>query len=113
MINSSKTRKNIQNWIEQLPKTIDFESQIIKKEKLDLIISDISISSILAAKQNNIKSVAISNFIWNETLDMSIKNQNFIKDAYRQADLVIKLPFGSAIDLPNKKKSWITCKKKY
>lgn len=103
MINYSRTRKNIKNWVEKLPKIIDIESQIIKKEKPDLIISDISISPILAARRNNIKSVAISNFIWNETLDMSTKNHNLIKDAYSQADLIIKLPFGSPINLPNKK----------
>lgn len=103
MINYSKTKKNIRNWIKTLPAIIDRESQIIKKEKPNLIISDISISPILAARKNNIKSIALSNFIWNETLDMPLKDQNILKDGYSQADLIMKLPFGSPIDLQNKK----------
>ena len=103
MINYSKTKKNIRNWIKTLPAIIDRESQIIKKEKPNLIMSDISISPILAARKNNIKSIAISNFIWNETLDMPLKDQNILKDGYSQADLIMKLPFGSPIDLQNKK----------
>ena len=103
MINYSKTKKNIRNWIKTLPAIIDRESQIIKKEKPNLIMSDISISPILAARKNNIKSIAISNFIWNETLDMPLKDQNILKDGYSQADLIMKLPFGSPINLQNKK----------
>ena len=103
MINYSKTKQNIRNWIKTLPSIIERESQVIKKEKPNLIMSDISISPILAARKNNIKSIAISNFIWNETLDMPLKDQNILKDGYSQADLIMKLPFGSPIDLQNKK----------
>jgi UDP-N-acetylglucosamine:LPS N-acetylglucosamine transferase len=102
-INYSKTKKNITNWIKELPKIIEHESSIIKKEKPDLVISDVSISPIMSAKQNNVKSIVLSNFIWNETLNMTIKNQFFLKNVYGKADLIMKLPFGSPITLNNKK----------
>lgn len=102
-IDDAKTREKISKWIKHLPGMIEKESKFITKERPDVIISDISVMPILLAKRNNIASVAVSNFVWSDTLKLDNKQREFLKNAYDTADLVIKLPFGSEMKFQNKK----------
>ena len=97
-----KTRKSIHNWIKNLPKIIEKESILIKKEKPDIIVSDVSIMPILVASTNQIKSVVVSNFVWSDTLDLPNNTKTFLENAYKLADLVIKLPLGTNMNFKNK-----------
>ena len=69
-LDEKKTQKNVHIWLKKLSKIVQHECELIRKEKPDLIISDISIMPILAAKSCGVKSIAISNFVWNETLQL-------------------------------------------
>jgi hypothetical protein len=111
VIDYKKTEKNIIKWIDTLPAILKKESAIINKEKPDLIITDVSVMPIIAAKQHNIKSVVISNFTWNETLRVDKKLLNFLKSAYSTANLIIKLPLGSPMEFQNKKEFGLMVRK--
>lgn len=101
-IDGPATQKNVAKWIDVMPSVLENESTVVQKERPDVIVSDISIMPILLAKRHRLKSVAISNFIWSDTLPMDKKSQAFFVQAYAQADLIARLPFGSQIDLPNR-----------
>ena len=102
LIDVDKTRKSISDWMSNLSQIIKNESLFIKEQKPNLVITDISIMPILAAKKNNIKSIAISNFVWSDTLEMKLNEKKFFIDAYNQANLILKLPFGSIMNFSNK-----------
>jgi UDP-N-acetylglucosamine:LPS N-acetylglucosamine transferase len=102
-IDDTKTREKISKWIKHLPSMIEKESKFITKERPDVIISDVSVMPILLAKRNGIESVAVSNFVWSDTLKLDNKQREFLENAYNAADLVIKLPFGSEMKFQNKK----------
>ncbi|MDE2590543.1 MAG: hypothetical protein KGL95_12870, partial [Patescibacteria group bacterium] len=98
-----KTKEKISKWIKRLPDMIEKESRFIQKERPDVIVSDISVMPLLLARKNHVSSVALSNFVWSDTLDLDARQKEFFEDAYRSADLAIKLPFGSEMKLPNVK----------
>lgn len=110
-IDSKKTQKRISKWIDDLPRIINRESRFLEKEKPDLVLTDISIMPILASVKNNIKSIAISSFVWNETLDMKGKNSNFFKKSYEKANLIIKLPLGTPMKFLNVHKMGLVARK--
>lgn len=92
IFNKNKTKKIVSKWIKDIPNMIEQEKKIIGKINPDLIISDVSCMPILLANELGIKSIVISNFTWNETLELNKKDQNFIEKSYSKADLIIKLP---------------------
>lgn len=102
-IDNVKTKQRMSKWIKQLPHIIEKESRFIQKERPNVVISDISVMPVLLAKKNDIPSVAISNFVWSDTLKLDAKQKKFLEDAYSAADLVIKLSFGSEMKFPKKK----------
>ena len=110
-VDVNKTRKSISDWTSNLSQTIKKESSFIKKQKPDLVITDISIMPILAAKENNVKSVAISNFVWSDTLEMNKREKEFVVNTYSQANLILKLPFGSPMKFPNRKEVGLVARK--
>lgn len=95
LFDESKTRTNLSNWIYNMSDLIKKESTIIATVKPDVIVSDVSFMPILAANANNIKSIALSSFVWNESLNISQSVQNYIKNSYSKADSVICLPLGT------------------
>jgi hypothetical protein len=101
-IDGPATQKNVTRWIDAMPSVLENESAVVQKERPDVIVSDISIMPILLAKKHRLKSAAISNFIWSDTLPVDKKSQAFFVQAYAQADLIARLPFGSPVDLPNR-----------
>lgn len=103
-IDDVKTGEKVSKWIKHLPDMIEKESKFIKKERPDFIISDISIMPLLLAEKNKIPSAAVSNFVWSDTLKLDSKQNEFFKNAYDSADLIIKLPFGSEMKFQNRKK---------
>ena len=111
IFNKNKTRKNVSKWINDFPTILKKEKKIIEKINPDLIISDTSCMPILLGKKLGIKSVVISNFTWNETLSISKNDQSFIKKAYSQADLILKLPFGTPMKFTQQKEVGLLARK--
>jgi len=97
-----KTKKKLLKWITNLPLTLTIESQLLKKIQPDLIITDTAFMPILAAKQNQIKCFLISNFVWNEALNLPQYLKSYLYSSYDQSDLILKLPFGTDMDFKNK-----------
>lgn len=101
-IDRPATQKNVTKWIDSIPSLIDYENRLVEKERPDLIVSDVSIMPILLAKKRQLKSVVISNFVWSDTLPIDNKSRSFFERGYAEADLIIRLPFGSPMDFPNR-----------
>ncbi len=97
-----QTKKKLLDWIANLPAIITNESRLLKKIHPDLIISDTAFMPILTAKKNQISSILISNFVWNEALHLPQYLKLFLRNSYEQSDLVLKLPFGTKMNLKNK-----------
>jgi uncharacterized protein (TIGR00661 family) len=95
-IDKIHSKSIIHNWIKDLKKTAKNENKIITKFQPDLIISDISLMPFLVAKNNKIKSIAISNFSWFDVLKFLDKmDLKTIENIYNFANLAIQLPFGT------------------
>ncbi len=99
--NEPKTRTNLSNWINKMPALIKKESVIIKKIKPNIIISDISFMAILAASENKITSILVSSFVWNESLKISNNLKDYIKNSYKNADVILRLSLGTPVDFQN------------
>ena len=110
-VDDSKTARSVKKWIQHLPLYLEKESSFVTKERPDLIVSDISVMPILVAKKNHIRSVAISSFVWNETLNIDSQIARFLRESYNEANLVIKLPFGSPMNLQNKRNFGLVARK--
>ena len=101
-VDGPATQANVAKWIGAMPSALEAESAFVRKERPDAIISDISAMPILLAEKHRVKSAAISNFVWSDTLPLDEKSKVFLENAYAQADLIIRLPLCSPIGLPNR-----------
>ncbi|MEM3159506.1 MAG: hypothetical protein QXJ74_01855, partial [Nitrososphaera sp.] len=93
---------NISDWLDSMPETIERELEVVRKQRPDLIVSDISIMPLMAGRKAGVRSAAISNFTWSETLTLDEKSREFFVTAYSQADLVVRLPLGTEMRYPNR-----------
>ncbi len=96
-----KTTELMLCWVKQMPILVQNESKFVQRIKPDLIISDMSFMPIIVSKENNIKSIVISNFVWNDVLDLPQNITKFIYDSYTNATKIIKLPFGTNMKFKN------------
>jgi len=112
-INYQKSKKIIHNWIENLEFYAEKESRLIDKINPQIIISDISVMPILAAKKSNKISIAISNFSWYDALKfLSSKDLMRLKKIYQFAEFAIKLNYGTSMNHFNKIfESGLICRK--
>ena len=91
-----QSRKQINPWIDNLEKFASKEELFLTKIKPNLIISDISAMPFIVAKKLDIPSMAISNFSWYDAYNfLTKKRQEKLFDAYQNANLAIKLPYGT------------------
>jgi hypothetical protein len=95
VFNEYGTLKNLKKWMKEIPDKKKFELGILKKEKPDLVISDMSFLPFIVTENEKIKSILISNFVWNESLNISKTLSNKIKNYYEKADKIFCLPFGT------------------
>ncbi len=102
LIDDAKTRTSISEWIESMPHTVEKEFEIVQKQRPDLIVSDISIMPLLVGRKAGVRSAAVSNFTWNETLTLDEQSRELFSSAYSQADLVVRLPLGTEMRYPNR-----------
>lgn len=102
LIDDAKTQANISDWLDSMPETIERELEVVRKQRPDLIVSDISIMPLMAGRKAGVRSAAISNFTWSETLTLDEKSREFFVTAYSQADLVVRLPLGTEMRYPNR-----------
>lgn len=98
-IDRIKTIINEKKWIHSIEKISEIEKNIIIKENPDLIISDVSVMPLVAAKKTQKKSLVISNFTWLDLLDfLPQKEINILQNAYDCADMAFRLPFGTKMN---------------
>lgn len=104
-IDIEKSIPKLHGWINELDKHANHEKEFLQKIKPDLLVSDISAMPFIASNLYKTNSVGISNFSWYDVLNfLSSDDLSILKNAYDNADLVIKLPFGTKMEhFPNKK----------
>ena len=97
-IDVTKSKLNIEKWIEEIPKIACKEIDFLKKANPSLVISDISAMPFFATERLNLTSLAISNYSWYDGLKfLSSEHLNSLKNFYDYADYAIKLPFGTSM----------------
>jgi hypothetical protein len=111
LIDDEKTQTNILGWIDSMSEIVESELDVIRKQKPDLIVSDISIMPLLAAKKSATRCAAISNFTWSETLKLDKESRIFFDSAYSDADLVVRLPMGTKMPYINRKDVGLVARK--
>lgn len=98
-LDSEKSKRKIESWIENIPNTAKNELNFISKIKPSLIISDVSAMPLKAAHQNKIPSLIISNFSWYDVLNyISPNHRSLLKEFYSFSDYTIKLPLGTKMN---------------
>lgn len=82
------------------------EAEFLREWKADLVVADIPSIPIEAAKQAGIPAVAVGNFSWDWIYSPFVARderwQSVIESfetGYRQADLLLKLPFSPAMEI--------------
>ena len=92
-----KTINYIKNYFLNYDERIKKEIQFCKENQIDLILSDIEPIAFEVAYECEIDSIAISNFTWfdiyREILINESKILERIKNAYKKASLLFRLPF--------------------
>jgi len=104
-INVEESKPKLHDWINELSKHANHEKEFLQKINPDLLISDISAMPFITSDMFNINSIGISNFSWYDVLNfLSSEDLSILKNAYNNADLVLKLPFGTKMEhFPDKK----------
>jgi len=104
-IDKDKSKTKIIDWINKLESYSDQEGELLKKEKPNMVISDISPMPIIAAKSNNIPCVTISNFSWYDVLNfLPTEFRDRLRTFYEYVDLAIQLPLGTPMEHFKRKK---------
>lgn len=97
-IDESETNALFSAWANSWDQLVKDEKDFMTKNKIDLVISDISCLPFLAAERAGIRSIGLSNFSWVDILsnfsqiDISLIRK--LKRAYSKANFAIEL-FGS------------------
>ncbi|MBD3384008.1 hypothetical protein GF407_03690 [candidate division KSB1 bacterium] len=99
-VNKEKTLKSYAGLIKKKKALLEKETAFLIKEKIDLVISDITPLAFDAAKECNIPAYAVGNFSWDwiykDWLDEYEDYRYVIEDienSYRKADGLFRLPF--------------------
>lgn len=95
--------------VEQRPALLESEVEFLSRFKPGLVVVDIPSIPIEAAKQVGIPAVAIGNFSWDWIYSPFVERDprwqsviELFEDGYRQADLLLKLPFSPAMEIFSK-----------
>lgn len=100
--------------LEERPKLVDYEAEMLRAESADLVMADIPSIPLEAAAEAGIPAVAIGNFSWDWIYSPFVVRDprwrpiiQMFEEGYRQAKLLLKLPFSPAmpvfrkhVDLP-------------
>ncbi len=106
-IDTKSSIPKLHQWIQDLDKSSERELIHLKKNEHDLIISDISVMPLKAAKKANISSIAISNFSWYDVLKFLEKTDlEILMQEYNSPQIALQLPLGTDMNhFKHKKKT--------
>jgi hypothetical protein len=98
------TLKQALELVEERPRLIDYEAEILRGEGADLVVADIPSIPIEAAAEVGIPAVAVGNFSWDWIYAPFIVRDSrwrpvirMFEEGYRQAKLLLKLPFSPSM----------------
>ena len=109
-IDKEATLKLLQDYWKNVDLRILQEKEFLKRENIDLVISDIVPYPFEAASDLGIESLAISSFSWHWVYSDMFGNEaneilDRMKEMYRKADMAYVLPLGEDMDIfPRRKK---------
>jgi len=107
-VDKKETRKLLKGWSESWDIYIQKEKKFCEKNKIDVIISDISPQPFVVGNELGIPTIAISNFTWYDIYyDMfgKIEEVERIKEFYQLASIALILPFNDSMKIfSNRKK---------
>jgi L-arabinokinase len=91
--------------LERQPAVIQEEAEILRRDRVDLVVADIPPAAFLVAQRAGLPGVGISNFSWDwiyadyvRALPEHAPILEQIREAYRRADLFLRLPFSGECD---------------
>jgi L-arabinokinase len=87
-------------FLEGQPALVAAEAEILRRDGVDLVVADIPPAAFLVAQQAGRPAIGISNFSWDwiyadyvSALPQHARILQRIREAYGQADLLLRLPF--------------------
>lgn len=91
--------------LERQPAAIQEEAEILRRDRVDLVVADIPPAAFLVAQRAGLPAIGISNFSWDwiyadyvRVAPESLSILEQIRDAYGRADLFLRLPFHGDCD---------------
>jgi UDP:flavonoid glycosyltransferase YjiC (YdhE family) len=91
--------------LERQPAAIQEEAEILRRDRVDLVVADIPPAAFLVAQRAGLPAIGISNFSWDwiyadyvRVAPESLPILEQIRDAYGRADLFLRLPFHGDCD---------------
>jgi uncharacterized protein (TIGR00661 family) len=106
-VDCERTKRVLNDWLASWDGYIQDEERFYENHKIDLILSDIVPQPFIIADEQNIPSIAISNFTWYYifyNLFGDIAATERIKEAYQLAVIALVLPFNESMDIFKEKK---------
>ncbi len=95
-IDTESSKLKLHQWIQDLDNSSERELIHLKKTDPDLIISDISVMPIKAAKKADVSSIVISNFSWYDVLKFLEKTDlEILIQEYYSSQIALQLPLGT------------------
>ncbi len=98
------TLKEVLELVAERDKLIDYEAEMLRGEGADLVVADIPSIPIEAAAEAGIPAVAVGNFSWDWIYAPFAARDplwrpviRMFEEGYRQAKLLLKLPFSPAM----------------
>ncbi len=107
-INIDATKKVLDGNTKKLDKKIETEKKFLLKNKIDLIISDISPIPFQASYELEITSLAVSSFTWDWIYEFILPGHPIIekfKQMYQNANQAFVLPLGEEMKIFKKRKN--------
>lgn len=100
------TLRQVLDLAEERPKLIDYEGEVLRGESADLVVADIPAIPLEAAAVAGIPAVAVGNFSWDWIYAAYVGSDprwrraiRMFEEGYRQARLLLKLPFSPAMSV--------------
>ncbi len=96
-----KTKQLVHDLLKSFSSRVLEEKLFLEQNGVNIVVSDIVAEAIAAAKECEIKSIAVTNFTWYDiyhALYPDMEQLDVLKQAYSSADLLIELGFNTALD---------------
>ena len=101
LVDKEKLRDELVRFISTWDERVEKEKLFLKEEGVQLVISDIVPWIFEASHQLKIRSIAISNFTWDQVYDDLLHDRSALlyEDCYKKADYVFEYPLAKHVIL--------------